>query len=48
MLYAREVKHAWYQMYQADFGLKHFKLVSRTLTEDGGGSTVGDKPTGPY
>ena len=26
-LYVREFKHMWYQMYQADYCLKHLKLV---------------------
>ena len=27
LLYIREFKHRWYQIYKADYYLKHFKLV---------------------
>ena len=31
-MYIREFKHMWYQIYKADYCLKHFKLVFIKLT----------------
>ena len=30
-VYIREFKHSWYQIYKADYCLKHFKLFIYTL-----------------